>query len=79
MPLKTAQEFFHREGLSSIIAVKLKDKSQGLAFKEFVENRFSDLIALENEEFSQSYSQFKILSATAWAVGICAFLLGVWE
>ncbi len=76
MPLKTAQEFFHREGLSSIIAVKLKDKSQGLAFKEFVENRFSDLIALENEEFSQSYSQFKILSATAWAVGICAFLLG---
>jgi putative ABC transport system permease protein len=76
MPLDLAQRFFHREGYSSIIAVKLKDKSQSGLFKDQVESNYSELIALENEEFSQSYSQFKILSATAWAVGICAFLLG---
>ncbi|MCB1121404.1 MAG: ABC transporter permease [Verrucomicrobiae bacterium] len=76
MPIKLAQEFFHKEGYSSIIAVKLKDTEQGEAFKEAVEKNNPDLIALENEEFSQSYSQFKILSATAWSVGVCAFLLG---
>jgi len=58
------------------VAVKLKDTSQGDAFKSQVEKSDPDLMALENEEFSQSYSQFKILSATAWSVGICAFLLG---
>lgn len=76
MPLSMAQTFFKREGLSSIVAVKLKDKSTGAAFKKAVESKYSDLIALENEEFSQSYSQFKIMTATAWAVGVCAFLLG---
>lgn len=76
MPLRMAQEFFHKEGYSSIVAVKLKDTTQGVLFKELVERGNSDLIALENDEFSQSYSQFKILSATAWSVGICAFLLG---
>jgi putative ABC transport system permease protein len=76
MPLKLAQEFFHKEGYSSIVAVKLKDTSLGEAFKALVEEENPDLLALENEEFSQSYSQFKILSATAWSVGICAFLLG---
>lgn len=76
MPLPLAQEFFHREGYSSIVAVKLKDKSKGAAFEVAVNQQFGDLIALENEEFSKNYSQFKILSATAWAVGICAFLLG---
>lgn len=76
MPLETAQRFFHREGYCSIVSVKLKDRDQGAAFAGTVKGRFDDLIALENEEFSQSYSQFKIMSATAWAVGICAFLLG---
>lgn len=76
MPLKLAQEFFHKEGFSSIIAVKLKEVSKGDVFKEEIEAEYPDLMALENEEFSSSYSQFKILSATAWAVGICAFLLG---
>ena len=76
MPLSLAQRFFHKEGYSSIIAVKLKDLSQGASFKSAVEGAYPDLIALENEQFSQSYSQFKILSATAWAVGVCAFLLG---
>ncbi len=76
MPLRTAQTFFRREGICSIVAVKLVDESQGDVFRETVESTFSDLIALENEEFSQSYSQFKIMTATAWAVGVCAFLLG---
>jgi putative ABC transport system permease protein len=34
------------------------------------------LIALENREFNQSYHSFRILKTTAWAVGLCAFLLG---
>ncbi len=76
MPLKLAQEFFRKEGYSSIVAIKLKDTSTGSAFKEKVEADNPDLMALANEEFSQSYSQFKILSATAWGVGVCAFLLG---
>jgi len=76
MPLKLAQEFFHKVGYSSIIAVKLQDLSKGETFKEEIEETYPDLMALENKEFSNSYSQFKILSATAWAVGICAFLLG---
>ena len=76
MPLPLAQEFFHREGYCSIIAVKLADLGKGPGFEHVIADRYGDLIALENEEFSQSYSQFKIMSATAWAVGVCAFLLG---
>ena len=76
MPLPLAQAFFHRDGYCSIVAVTLKNKDEGAAFEATVSENFSDLIALENEEFSKSYSQFRILSATAWAVGICAFLLG---
>ncbi len=76
MPLATAQTFFHKDGYSSIIAIKLKDKSTGTVFKQAINEKYPDLIALENEEFSQNYSQFKIMSATAWAVGVCAFLLG---
>lgn len=76
MPLEEAQKFFHREGFSSVLTIKLRDKALGADFKRAIEAKFDDLIALENEEFSQSYSQFKILSATAWAVGVCAFVLG---
>lgn len=76
MPLDMAQQFFKKEGYSSVVAIKLKDKAEGTTFKKIVEERYPDLIALENQEFSTSYSQFKILTATAWAVGICAFLLG---
>lgn len=76
MPLTMAQTFFKRKGFSSIVAIKLKDSSQGDLFKQDIESQYPDLMALENEAFSQSYSQFKILTATAWAVGICAFLLG---
>ncbi|MFT3783154.1 MAG: ABC transporter permease [Nibricoccus sp.] len=76
LPLKTAQDFFHKENTCSIIAVKLLDQTTGPKFKAAIEAKFPKLIALENREFNQSYTQFKILHFTAWAVGICAFLLG---
>jgi putative ABC transport system permease protein len=37
---------------------------------------YPNLIALEDAEFSRTYSQFKILKATAWAVGGCGLALG---
>ena len=76
MPLTLAQEFFHRAGVSSVVAVTLRDKAQGASFKEALERASPTLIALENKEFNQSYHSFRILSMTAWAVGLCAFLLG---
>jgi len=76
MPLAAAQQFFHKEGVSSVATVKLKNKEDKAAFKRAVSVKYSALIALENEEFSRSYSQFKILKATAWAVGCCGLILG---
>ena len=75
-PLDLAPAYFHREGLASIISVNLNDLKEGDTFKQRVEREFPDLVALANEEFASNYSQFKILTATAWAVGLCAFLLG---
>lgn len=76
LPLAQAQDFFKRSGIASIVAVNLVDPSMGEAFRVAVESLFPDLSALPSEEFSDSYSQFKILNATAWAVGLSAFLLG---
>lgn len=76
LPLKSAQAFFHREDLCSIIAVKLRNRDHAAQFKSSVEKLHPGLTALENREFNQSYTQFKILHFTAWAVGVCAFLLG---
>jgi putative ABC transport system permease protein len=76
LPLADAQEFFHRGSAASVVAVKLRDESQGAAFKQGVEHALPGLTALENREFSSGYSSFKILNLTAWAVGICAFALG---
>ncbi len=76
LKLSSAQEFFNRPGVSSIVAIKLKDDADGDAFRNAVSSRYEGLMALENEEFQQSYSQFRILKATSWAVGVCAFLLG---
>jgi putative ABC transport system permease protein len=56
--------------------VKLKNKDDKDAFKREVEKAFPNLIALENSEFNRSYSQFKIIKATAWAVGCCGLVLG---
>lgn len=76
MPLAAAQAFFHRTGVASVVAVKLRDRDQGPAFKAAVEAAQPGLIALENREFSQNYNSFRILHFTAWAVGLCAFGLG---
>jgi putative ABC transport system permease protein len=74
--LKDAQAYFSREGVASVVAIKLRDQARGAEFKRAVESANPGLIALENREFNQSYTQFKILHFTAWAVGLCAFLLG---
>ncbi len=76
MPLGAAQEFFHRGGVCSVVAVKLRDQSAGADFKRAVEAAHPGLIALENREFNQSYHSFRVMKTTAWAVGLCAFLLG---
>jgi putative ABC transport system permease protein len=76
MPLASAQAFFHKEGSSSVITIKLRNKTDAAEFKRLVKAKFPTLVALEDEEFTRSYSQFKILKATAWAVGGCGLLLG---
>jgi putative ABC transport system permease protein len=76
MPLASAQSFFHKEGSSSVITVKLRGKDDAASFKAKVKAAFPNLIALEDAEFTRSYSQFKILKATAWAVGGCGLLMG---
>lgn len=76
LPLAAAQEFFHRAGAASVVTVKLRDESQGAAFKGALEAAEPGVVALENREFNATYNSFKILNFTAWAVGICAFCLG---
>jgi putative ABC transport system permease protein len=76
MPLSSAQSFFHKEGASSVITIKLRNKDDAASFKSMVKAAFPNLIALEDAEFTRTYSQFKILKATAWAVGGCGLLLG---
>jgi putative ABC transport system permease protein len=76
MPLSSAQSFFHKEGTSSVITIKLRNKEDAGPFKTMVKAKFANLIALEDQEFTRSYSQFKILKATAWAVGGCGLVLG---
>jgi len=76
MPLDSAQAFFHKEGSSSVVTVKLRNKDDAARFKNMIRVQFPNLIALEDSEFTRSYSQFRILRATAWAVGGCGLLLG---
>lgn len=76
MPLETAQTFFHREGLCSVIALRIADDDRVEEVLEAVNAHYPELLALPNAEFEKSYSQFRILSMMAWGVGICTFLLG---
>ena len=76
MPLKDAQTFFHKEGTSSVVTVKLRDKEDEARFVQEFEREHASLIALKNQDFDRSYSQFRILKTTAWAVGGCGLLLG---
>lgn len=75
MSIAAAQSFFHKDG-SSVVTVKLRNKDDAAAFKAQIRKSYPNLIALEDTEFSHSYSQFKILKATAWAVGGCGLILG---
>lgn len=75
MSIGAAQGFFHKDG-SSVVTVKLRNKDDASAFKAQMRQSYPNLIALEDTEFSHSYSQFKILKATAWAVGGCGLILG---
>lgn len=76
MPLSVCQEAFHKNGVCSILAVALAPGAESKTVKQWVSENHPTLNALENDEFSKSYSQFKILKTTAWVVGGCAFLLG---
>lgn len=76
LPLAEAQEFFHRGGAASVVTVTLRDPARGAEFRQALEAAQPGVIALENREFNSTYSSFKILNFTAWAVGICAFCLG---
>ena len=76
MPLDSAQRFFHKDGTSSVITIKLRNKDDAASFKAMVKTKFPNLIGLEDAEFTRSYSQFRILKATAWAVGGCGLVLG---
>lgn len=76
MPLLACQKAFHKEGVCSVVTVALAAGHESSEVKALMANTHERLIALENEEFSRSYSQFKIMKTTAWVVGGCAFLLG---
>jgi putative ABC transport system permease protein len=58
------------------VTVALADGYESKDVKEWINTEHPKMTALENEEFSRSYSQFKIIKTTAWVVGGCAFLLG---
>jgi putative ABC transport system permease protein len=75
MPLGVAQNFFHKDG-SSVITIMLRRREDAAAFKLQVKQKYASLIGLEDAEFNRSYSQFRILKATAWAVGCCGLVLG---
>jgi putative ABC transport system permease protein len=76
MPLLACQKAFHKEGVCSVITVALAPGHESREVKDWMAKQHGRLTALENEEFSRSYSQFKIMKTTAWVVGGCAFLLG---
>lgn len=76
MPLAICQKAFHKEGVCSVVTVALADGHGAEEVKKWMAANHQGLTALENEEFSRSYSQFKIMKITAWVVGGCAFLLG---
>lgn len=76
MPLLACQKAFHKEGVCSVVTVALAAGHESAEVKAWMTTRHEKLTALENEEFSRSYSQFKIMKTTAWVVGGCAFLLG---
>ena len=73
LPLAEAQEYFSRPGVASLVAVRLQDYATGSDFRRRFEAAHPRLAVLENNEFSRSYNSFRILRATSWAIGACAF------
>lgn len=76
MPLSACQKAFHKEGVCSVVTVALQSGHKAAEVKSWMAARHEKLTALENKEFNQTYSQFRIIKTTAWVVGGCAFLLG---
>ena len=76
MPMASCQKAFHKDGVASVVTVALAAGHEAREVKDWVAANKPGITALENEEFSKNYSQFRILKSTAWAVGGCAFLLG---
>ena len=75
-PLKPRRLSFTRTAPPSVSPSSCATRTTQAAFKAQVKQQYPNLIALEDDEFHRSYSQFKILKATAWAVGGCGLLLG---
>ena len=76
MPLTSCQNAFHKDGVCSVVTVALAQGHESKEVKDWIGRNHDHLTALENEEFSRGYSQFRIIKTTAWVVGGCAFLLG---
>lgn len=76
LPLATCQKAFHKDGVCSVVSVGLTESRGANEVKEWINTHHDRLTAMDNDEFSRSYSQFRILKTTAWVVGGCAFLLG---
>lgn len=76
MPLATCQKAFHKDGLCSVITVAIADGHHLSELREWIAGNHAEFSAMDHDEFSRSYAQFKIIRVTAWVVGGCAFLLG---
>ena len=76
MPIGEAQAYFHRAGMASVVAVRLRNPGSGAEFEAAVSKSFPGLVAMKDREFSSTYNSFRILRATSWGVGICVFVLG---
>ena len=76
MPLACCQKAFHKEGVCSVLTIALQAGHSSSEVKAWMSANHDKLTALENKEFNQTYSQFRIIKTTAWVVGGCAFLLG---
>jgi putative ABC transport system permease protein len=76
MPLGTCQRAFHKDGVCSVVSVALNAGHEVAEVKDWIGKHQDRLTAMDNDEFSRSYSQFQIMKTTAWVVGGCAFLLG---
>ncbi|HVU32404.1 MAG TPA: ABC transporter permease [Opitutaceae bacterium] len=76
LPLASAQRYFHRDGVCSVVAVKLKRPADGPGFVAAMKAADPALVAMANRDFNRGYTSFRVLTMLAWAVGGCACLLG---